>query len=79
MTELKCIVSSKAPTCCVIMPEEFKDHALIHNPDALIEKYVCGRPAEYKVGMWNMCEKHKKYLADPKKWEATPLDKETIK
>jgi hypothetical protein len=52
------------------MPEDFKDHALIHNEDAKLYKYVCGRKAVYKVGDWYMCEKHKKYLADTNKWPA---------
>jgi hypothetical protein len=58
------------------MPEEFKEYAQIHNPKSLMYKYLCGRPAVYKVGDWYMCEKHKKYLADPRKWDAEKLEKE---
>lgn len=63
-------------TCTVPMTEEFKEYALIHNPDATVYKYVCGRPAIYKVGGWYMCEKHKKYMADPNKWVAEKFSQE---
>ena len=59
--------------CCVPMPEELKDHALIHNPDAPIYKHICGREAKFKVGNWFVCKKHKKYYTDKKGWKATPI------
>lgn len=60
-------------TCCVPMPEELKEHALIHDPDAALYKYVCGRPAKWRVGMWEMCDEHKKFMADPNEWMAEPI------
>ena len=61
-------------TCSVPMPESLKDHALIHRPDALYNKYICGRDAEYIVGDWFMCGQHKKYMADPNEWAAEPIE-----
>jgi len=33
----------------------------------------CGRKAEYKVGMWYLCEGHKKYYADRHKYPAEKI------
>lgn len=63
--------------CCMPMPEEVKEHALIHNEDALIYKHICGREAKYVVGNWLICEKHKKYYTDKKGWKATPLQEDS--
>lgn len=63
-------------TCCVPMPEELKDNALIHDPEAVLYKYVCGRPATWRVGMWEMCDKHKEFMADPNGWMAEPIKEE---
>jgi len=57
--------------CTVPMREE---DALIHDPDDMLYKHVCGRTAKYKVGYWYVCERHKKYYTDPKKWPAEPLE-----
>lgn len=62
--------------CTVPMPESLKEHALIHKEDALLYKYICGRPAGYKVGGWYVCEDHKKDYTDPNNWTATPLEGE---
>ena len=58
------------------MAESVKEHALIHNPDALVYKNLCGREAEFKVGDWYVCKKHKEYYTDPKGWAAIPLESE---
>lgn len=63
-------------TCCVPMPETLKNHALLHKPDALIYKYICGRPAKWQVGMWEMCDKHKEFMADPSGWHAELIKQE---
>jgi len=41
-------------------------------------KYICGREAEFVVGDWCVCRKHKEYYTDKKGWKATPLQKEAI-
>jgi len=38
--------------------------------------FTCGLKAKYKVGMWYVCEEHKRYYTDPNKWEAIPIDTE---
>ena len=59
--------------CDVPMDHE-PEHAFIKDSAHPYIKFRCGREAEYRVGNWNMCEKHKKYLADPYKWVATKLE-----
>ena len=36
----------------------------------------CGLDAEYKVGNWYVCERHKKHYTDPNNWTAVPLEGE---
>ena len=64
--------------CCVPMAEELKDHALIHNENSKLYKYMCGRPAKWVVGDWFICEEHKKYMADPNGWMAEPIEEEKV-
>lgn len=35
---------------------------------------MCGLPAQYVVGSWCICEKHKKYYCDPRNWKAVKLE-----
>lgn len=50
--------------------------ALIHDPDAILYKHICGRTAKYKVGSWYVCARHKKHYTDPNKWHAELLEGE---
>jgi len=59
--------------CFCNVPMVSGEHALIVNLNS-IYKFICGRDAEYRVGSWFMCRKHKKYLADPNKWSAIKLE-----
>jgi hypothetical protein len=59
--------------CLCDVPMASEENALIVRPDS-IYKFICGRDAEYRVGAWNMCARHKKYLADPNKWSAVKLE-----
>lgn len=52
------------------------------NENGEVEYECCGRPADYKVGYWFVCEKHKTHYCDRYKWNAELLevgyDEETI-
>jgi hypothetical protein len=63
--------------CLCDVPMTSKEHALIEDLTHPYIRFRCGRDAKYRVGDWNMCEKHKEHLADPHKWTAIKLEGES--
>ncbi len=67
-------MGDKKTLYCTV-PMESAEHALDIDHNRPVYKYICGRSAEFRVGGWLMCGKHKTYLADAHGWESTPIEK----